>query len=49
MEMDQKKELRRMSRDNALSVLKKILVGSLVIAFVGICAYLSLIILMSLF
>lgn len=37
---------RNMVRANAISVLKKLLAGSFVILFVGICAYISLIILM---
>lgn len=39
-------EDRKVVWENALSVIKKLLIGSFVIIFVGICAYLCLLILM---
>ncbi|MBQ2883280.1 MAG: hypothetical protein IJE43_05850 [Alphaproteobacteria bacterium] len=39
-------EVRRVWRDNAMSVLRKMAIGSLAIVVIGICAYIFLVILM---
>lgn len=43
---DRKKE--SVLRDSAISVIKKLLTGSFIILFVGICAFVSLLLLMKL-
>lgn len=48
MAVDAAAKEKKLARANAISVLKKILTGSVIIMLVGICAYASLIILMKL-
>lgn len=43
-----RKRLDQVSCDNAISVIKKLFTGSFVIMFVGICAFVSLLLLMRL-